>query len=91
MQVELRPIDELKPYEQNPRQNDAAVDAVAKSIREYGFRQPIVVDAEGVMLRQRPEQRLRYVFYRQVHRVIRQRTLAAIVDAEAALAEMCRQ
>ena len=33
-----------------PRQNDAAVDAVAASIREFGFRQPIVVDADGVII-----------------------------------------
>ena len=34
----------------NPRQNDAAVDAVAESIRQFGFRQPIVVDTEGVII-----------------------------------------
>ncbi len=50
MKVELRKTDELKPYEGNPRQNDQAVDAVATSIREFGFRQPIVVDAEGVIV-----------------------------------------
>src|SRR5262249_32422941 len=36
--------------EDNPRLNDAGVDAVAASIREYGFRQPIVVDEDGVIL-----------------------------------------
>ncbi len=50
MKVELRKTDELKPYEGNPRQNDQAVDAVATSIREFGFRQPIVVDADGVII-----------------------------------------
>ena len=50
MQIELRPIDQIKPYPGNPRNNDDAVDAVAKSLREYGFRQPIVVDAEGVII-----------------------------------------
>ena len=50
MQVELRPIGSIKPYENNPRQNDAGVDAVAASIREFGFRQPIVVDEQGVIL-----------------------------------------
>ncbi len=34
----------------NPRINDDAVDAVAGSLREFGFRQPIVVDAEGVIV-----------------------------------------
>jgi len=50
MKVEKRRIDTIRPYEQNPRQNDAAVDAVAASIREFGFRQPIVVDTEGVIV-----------------------------------------
>ena len=40
----------VKPYEKNPRNNDDAVDAVAASIKEFGFRQPIVVDAEGVII-----------------------------------------
>ena len=50
MKVELRRPEDIKPYEHNPRQNDTAVEAVARSIREYGFRQPIVVDAEGVIV-----------------------------------------
>jgi DNA modification methylase len=50
MQIELRPIDQIKPYPGNPRQNDEAVDAVAASLKEFGFRQPIVVDAEGVII-----------------------------------------
>ncbi len=48
--IELRPLAEIKPYEKNPRINDAAVDAVAESIRRFGFRQPIVVDADGVIV-----------------------------------------
>ena len=50
MNIELRPVAEIKPYEKNPRINDAAVEAVARSIREFGFRQPIVVDADGVIV-----------------------------------------
>ena len=50
MKVEMRNIDEVKAYEQNPRVNDSAVEAVARSIREFGFRQPIVVDADGVIV-----------------------------------------
>ena len=50
MKVELRPLSEIKPYPNNPRINDDAVDAVAASLREFGFRQPIVVDAEGVII-----------------------------------------
>jgi len=50
MKIELRPLAEIKPYEKNPRLNDAAVEAVARSIREFGFRQPIVVDADGIIV-----------------------------------------
>ncbi|MCC7407357.1 MAG: ParB N-terminal domain-containing protein [Phycisphaeraceae bacterium] len=50
MQVELRPIETITPYPGNPRQNDEAVDAVAASLREFGFRQPIVVDEQGVII-----------------------------------------
>lgn len=50
MKIEMRPLAELTPYENNPRLNDAAVDAVAESIRRFGFRQPIVVDADSVIV-----------------------------------------
>ena len=50
MKVELRSTDDVTPYENNPRQNDEAVEAVAASIREFGFRQPIVVDEDGVII-----------------------------------------
>jgi DNA modification methylase len=50
MLVEMRPISEIRPYENNPRINDPAVDAVAASIRAFGFRQPIVVDEQGVIV-----------------------------------------
>ncbi len=50
MKIELRKLSDIKPYEKNPRLNDDAVDAVAASIREFGFRQPIVVDVEGVII-----------------------------------------
>ena len=50
MIIELRPLADIKPYEKNPRINDAAVNAVARSIREFGFRQPIVVDKAGVIV-----------------------------------------
>ena len=50
MQVQLRPLTDIRPYDNNPRLNDAAVDAVATSIREFGFRQPIVVDSDGVIV-----------------------------------------
>lgn len=39
MKIELRNTADIKPYAKNPRLNDDAVDAVATSITEYGFRQ----------------------------------------------------
>ena len=48
--VELRKIEDVKPYDRNPRLNDKAVDAVAASLSEFGFRQPIVVDEDGVII-----------------------------------------
>ena len=50
MHIELRPIDSIRPYDQNPRLNDSAVDAVAASLKEFGWRQPVVVDADGVIV-----------------------------------------
>ena len=50
MKIEYWDIEKVKPYDKNPRRNDKAVEAVAKSIREFGFRQPIVVDAGGVIV-----------------------------------------
>lgn len=50
MQVENWPIENVKPYENNPRKNDDAVEYVANSIREFGFQQPLVVDSEGVLI-----------------------------------------
>jgi ParB-like chromosome segregation protein Spo0J len=50
MQIQMRDITKIKPYENNPRINEAAVDAVAKSIQEFGFRQPIVVDESDVII-----------------------------------------
>jgi ParB-like chromosome segregation protein Spo0J len=43
-------IDRITPYARNPRKNDQAVDKVAASLKEFGWRQPIVVDAEGVII-----------------------------------------
>jgi len=50
MKIEQWDIERVKPYEKNPRRNDKAVQAVADSIREFGFRQPIVVDDAGVIV-----------------------------------------
>jgi DNA modification methylase len=50
MHVALRDLATIKPYAHNPRHNDQAVDAVAASIAAFGFRQPIVVDEEGIIV-----------------------------------------
>lgn len=49
-QIEMWPIDRVRPYENNPRHNEEAVAAVAASIKEFGFPQPIVVDNDGVII-----------------------------------------
>lgn len=44
MQIITKKIDELKPYLNNPRFNDDAVEYVAQSIKEFGFKVPIIID-----------------------------------------------
>ena len=48
--VAIWPIGQVKPYPQNPRVNEGAVAAVAESLRDFGFRKPIVVDKAGVII-----------------------------------------
>ena len=50
MKIIEKKTGDLIPYENNPRINDRAVDAVAASIREFGFKQPIVIDKDGVIV-----------------------------------------
>lgn len=50
MEVFELPLGELIPYENNPRKNDEAVEKVAASIREFGFKVPIIVDKENVIV-----------------------------------------
>lgn len=50
MEVKSMSIDDIKPYENNPRDNDDAVDSVANSIKRFGWQQPIVVDKDGVIV-----------------------------------------
>jgi DNA modification methylase len=50
MRIENCNVRDVKPYPNNPRINDDAVESVANSIREFGFRQPIVIDTEGVII-----------------------------------------
>lgn len=49
-ELKWEPIKSIRPYEKNPRRNDEAVDAVAASIKEFGWQQPIVVDRDGVII-----------------------------------------
>lgn len=50
MQIIYKKIDDVIPYENNPRKNDEAVDYVAKSIKEFGFKVPIIVDKNNVIV-----------------------------------------
>ena len=50
LKVEYRNVADLNPYVNKPRLNDGAVDAVAASIKEFGFKVPIVVDSDGVIV-----------------------------------------
>lgn len=47
--IGIRKIDKIKSYERNPRINDGAVEAVAASLKEFGFRQPLVLDENGII------------------------------------------
>ena len=48
--IQWRPIDDVHPYQNNPRNNDDAVEYVANSLREFGWQQPIVVDTDGTII-----------------------------------------
>ena len=50
MQIIEKRLSELIPYENNPRNNDEAVDGVANSIKEFGFKNPIIIDSDNVIV-----------------------------------------
>ena len=50
MQIITKKLSDLRPYTRNPRKNDQAVDAVANSIREFGFKVPVVIDKNGEII-----------------------------------------
>ena len=50
MNIVEKKLGELQPYENNPRKNDTAVPYVAESIKRYGFKVPIVIDKDGVIV-----------------------------------------
>lgn len=47
--IEMK-IDDVKPYENNPRNNNEAVQYVANSIKEFGFKVPIIIDKENIIV-----------------------------------------
>ena len=50
MEIITKKVKDLKPYERNPRRNDEAVEYVAESISEFGFKVPIVIDGDGTVI-----------------------------------------
>lgn len=50
MQIIEKRIDEIRPYVKNPRKNDNAVKYVAESIKEFGFKVPIITDKNGIIV-----------------------------------------
>ena len=50
MNIQMKNLADIKPYEKNPRKNDEAVKYVAESIRNFGFKVPIVIDKNGVIV-----------------------------------------
>ncbi len=44
LEIKYLPIEDIKPYKKNPRKNDKAVEIVEKSIKEFGFKNPIILD-----------------------------------------------
>lgn len=50
MKVQDVSIDKIKPYKNNPRDNEAGIDAVANSIKQFKWQQPIVVDKDNVII-----------------------------------------
>lgn len=47
MEIIYKKLTELKPYKNNPRKNDDAVEYVANSIKEFGFKVPVIITADG--------------------------------------------
>lgn len=50
MQIREIPINDIKPYEKNPRKNEESVKFVANSIKEFGFKVPIILDSDNVIV-----------------------------------------
>ena len=50
MDIERLPLSQIKPYPNNPRKNKKGIAAVKRSIEEFGFTQPLIVNAERVII-----------------------------------------
>lgn len=50
MEIKNIKLEDLKPYEKNPRKNDEAVQYVAESIKQFGFKVPIIIDKNNVIV-----------------------------------------
>ena len=50
MNIIEKKLTDISPYENNPRRNDEAVKYVAESIRQFGFKNPILIDRDGVIV-----------------------------------------
>ena len=50
MRIEQRALDSIFPYARNPRKNQQAIPKVKASLKEFGWRQPIVVDSDGIII-----------------------------------------
>jgi len=50
IKIEYKKIDDLIPYDKNPRDNAQAVDMVMESIKEFGFKNPIIIDKNNVIV-----------------------------------------
>ena len=50
LKIEYFPINNIKPYKNNPRNNDQAVEKVLNSIKEFGFKNPIIIDENKIII-----------------------------------------
>jgi hypothetical protein len=83
MKVQQLPLDQIKPYWRNPRDNAKAVHAVKASIAEFGMNQPLVLDRDKVII-------AGHTRYRALVELGHERAPAIIVDLDAARAKAYR-
>ena len=50
LEIKMVPIDDIKPYAKNPRKNETAIEPVMASIKQFGFRIPMVLDKNNVVV-----------------------------------------